>query len=62
MKHMNRRNFIKAGAVGLAGMSIIHSGLANTNLTFQQNAFVDKVKLGNTGLTDRKSTRLNSSH
>ena len=52
MKKINRRNFIKAGAAGLAGMSIIHSGLANTtNITFQQNAFVDKGKLGNTGLT-----------
>ena len=41
MKKMNRRVFIKTGAAGLAGISIIHSGLAGTNLNFQQNVLVD---------------------
>ena len=51
MEKMNRRNFIRTGAVGLAGMTVLQSGLANVNLKLQQNAVVDKVKLGNSGLT-----------
>ena len=51
MKQMNRRSFIKTGAVGLAGFTVLQHGLANIELNFQQNAVVDKVTLGNTGLT-----------
>jgi aryl-alcohol dehydrogenase-like predicted oxidoreductase len=49
MKQMNRRNFIKTGAIGLAGISVLRSGMANPMLSFDTT--VDKVKLGNSGLT-----------
>jgi len=48
---MNRRNFIKKGAIGLASVSVIQSGLAGTTFNLASTADVDKVKLGNTGLT-----------
>ena len=48
---MNRRNFIKTGAVGLAGISVMQHGLAKSSLSYQQDMLVDKVALGNTGLT-----------
>ena len=48
---MNRRNFIKAGAIGIAGISVLQQGLANVNLKLQQNTLVDRVRLGNSGLT-----------
>jgi Predicted oxidoreductases of the aldo/keto reductase family len=50
MKQMNRRGFIKTGAIGLAGITVLQKGLANVNLQLQQDTFVDKVKLGNSGL------------
>jgi len=48
---MNRRNFIKKGAIGLAGVSVLQSGLAGTTFNLASTADVDKVKLGNSGLT-----------
>ena len=51
MKRINRRNFIKAGAIGVAGMSVLQPGLANMNPDVRTNVLVDKVKLGNSGLT-----------
>ena len=50
MKQMNRRSFIKSGAIGLAGITVLQKGLANVNMQLQQGTFVDKVKLGNSGL------------
>lgn len=51
MKPMNRRHFIKTGAFGLAGFTVLQNGTANVDLISQQSVMVDKVKLGNTGLT-----------
>ena len=51
MKQMNRRKFIKSGAIGIAGISMLHQGFANVNLKYNQNAIVDKVKFGDSGLT-----------
>ena len=48
---MDRRNFIKKGAIGLAGVSVLQSGFAGTTFSMATNADVDKVKLGNSGLT-----------
>ena len=48
---MNRRSFIKSGAIGLAGISVLQQGLANVNIQLQQNTLVDKVSLGKSGLT-----------
>ncbi|MDR2679611.1 MAG: aldo/keto reductase [Tannerella sp.] len=50
MKQMNRRKFIKTGAIGLAGISALQSGMANINLTLPFDATVDRVNLGNSGL------------
>ena len=50
MKRMNRRNFIKTGAIGLAGITVLQKGLANVDMRLPQDTFVDKVKLGNSGL------------
>jgi aryl-alcohol dehydrogenase-like predicted oxidoreductase len=53
---MNRRNFIRTGLTGLAGLSVIGSaaGIINQSCTFSKvsgEIKVDKVKLGNSGLT-----------
>lgn len=50
MKQMNRRRFIKSGIFGLAGISVLQSGVANVNLTFPLETLVDWVKLGESGL------------
>ena len=47
MKKINRRDFIKTGAVGLAGISVVQCGFR----TSQKEMLVDKVSLGKTGLT-----------
>lgn len=46
---MNRRNFIRTGIVGVAGLSIAGSAVAE-GLMFPASATVDKVKFGETGL------------
>ena len=51
MKQMNRRYFIKSGAIGFAGITILPQGLAGCKSVYKQDTFVDKVKLGNSGLT-----------
>ena len=51
MKQMDRRDFIRTGVLGMAGLSILRPGLAEINHGLQQNATVDMVKFGNTGLT-----------
>jgi len=50
MNKMDRRNFIRTGLTGLAGLSVIGSNAMNLNFTFSEELTVDKVKLGNTGL------------
>lgn len=47
---MNRRNFIKKGVAGVAGISVVGTGLLQTGCSFGENLPVDKVKLGDTGL------------
>jgi len=51
MNKINRRKFIQTGLTGLAGFSIIGSKAMNLNLTLPGALTVDKVKLGNSGLT-----------
>lgn len=51
MNAMNRRKFIQAGLTGLAGFSVMGSGAANLNSIISQVVTVDKVKLGNSGLS-----------
>ena len=51
MAQINRRKFIKTGALGLAGLSVLQSGLAGTSFRVPPNIAVGKVKLGNCGIT-----------
>lgn len=49
---MDRRNFIRTGLTGLAGLSVMGSKAMNLNFaTTPESLLVDKVKLGGTGLT-----------
>lgn len=56
MTPINRRKFIKTGAIGLAGLTVLQSGTARvaetvgTNLTLSANIPVDQVRLGQCGL------------
>lgn len=49
MSKMDRRKFIATGIAGLAGITVIGSGIA-TGCAFSENLPVDMVKLGKTGL------------
>ncbi|MDR2146312.1 MAG: aldo/keto reductase [Tannerella sp.] len=51
MKSYNRREFIKTGALGLTGISLLQSYKSVANNAVSPNALVDKVKLGGSGLT-----------
>jgi aryl-alcohol dehydrogenase-like predicted oxidoreductase len=51
MEQMNRRKFIKTGVLGLTGISVLQSGRANTMLNLPPDILVDRVKLGESGLT-----------
>lgn len=57
MTPINRRKFIKTGAIGLAGLSVLQSGAARiagttgTQLDFSPDMQVDQVRLGQSGLT-----------
>lgn len=48
MQDLSRRNFIRTGLTGIAGLTVACSGLGKINGSRQ--ASVDTVKLGNTGL------------
>ena len=48
---MDRRKFIYTGLTGLAGFSVIGSRAMNLNFNIPGILSVDKVKLGNSGLT-----------
>ena len=50
MEKINRRKFILAGTVGLAALSVDRKGFGKM-YTLVSDAMVDKVKLGNSGLT-----------
>ena len=51
MNKMNRRQFIQTGLTGIAGLSVIGSAAMNLNCSVSGAITVDKVKLGNSGLT-----------
>ncbi|GHU91090.1 hypothetical protein FACS1894155_10300 [Bacteroidia bacterium] len=51
MDKINRRKFIRTGLTGVTGLSIIGSGIINSGFTISGNSVVDKVKLGESGLT-----------
>ncbi len=51
MKQMNRRKFIKTGLTGLAGISVLQPVGAAINLNLPLSMSVDRVKLGESGLT-----------
>ncbi len=51
MNKMNRRKFIRTGLTGVAGLSVIGSGVVNMGFMVPDPLVVDKVKLGATGLT-----------
>lgn len=50
MDRIGRRRFIITGTAGLAGVSAITPGLANTIFAAPKEMAIDKVKLGETGL------------
>ena len=50
MNNINRRQFIKAGLTGLAGISVVSTGVINLKCAAGATR-VDRVKLGNSGLT-----------
>jgi len=51
MNNISRRKFILAGTVGLAGLSVAGRGMAEKMYSLANDTVVDKVKLGNSGLT-----------
>jgi len=51
MEKISRRRFILAGTVGLAGLSIAGKGMEENLYSLANDVVVDKVKLGNSGLT-----------
>ena len=51
MDKMNRRKFIQTSATGLAGLSVLGSGVVSMGFAKAANTTVDKVTLGKTGLT-----------
>ncbi|MDR1381414.1 MAG: aldo/keto reductase [Tannerella sp.] len=52
MEQMNRREFIRTGVSGLAGLSLAGVGVLNAGCTLPAGeTFVDRVKLGDSGLT-----------
>jgi aryl-alcohol dehydrogenase-like predicted oxidoreductase len=48
---MNRRRFIRTSLSGVAGLSLAGRGMADISSMMSGDTVVDKVKLGNTGLT-----------
>jgi predicted aldo/keto reductase-like oxidoreductase len=51
MSKINRREFLRTGIAGLAGISVIVPGMATRSFMLPANTVVDKVKLGESGLT-----------
>ena len=51
MNKMNRRQFIQTGIAGLTGLSILSTGIINLRCTIPGTNKIDKVILGNSGLT-----------
>ncbi|MDR2969262.1 MAG: aldo/keto reductase [Tannerellaceae bacterium] len=51
MNRINRRRFIKTGIAGIAGLSLTGTGFVNANSALTTETTVDKIKLGNSGLT-----------
>ncbi|MDR2469937.1 MAG: aldo/keto reductase [Tannerella sp.] len=47
---MNRREFIRAGAAGLVGLSVAGAGVVNAGCTMPADVVADRIKLGNSGL------------
>ncbi|MEI3106092.1 MAG: hypothetical protein V8T16_11320 [Parabacteroides merdae] len=47
---MDRRKFIQTGVAGVAGLSLVRTGLANIRMAVPSDISVDRVKLGKTGL------------
>lgn len=50
MENINRRSFIRQGAVGIAGTVAAASGLISLSFNPVSNAMIDMVKLGETGM------------
>lgn len=51
MGKMNRREFLKTGLTGMAGLSFIGTAMAQMGIASPEDIIVDRVKLGGTGLT-----------
>ena len=51
MNKISRRKFILTGTVGLAGLAVAGKGMAENMYSFVNDVVVDKVRLGDTGLT-----------
>ena len=51
MNKISRRRFILAGTVGFAGMAVAGKGMADKMHFSENDIVVDRVKLGNSGLT-----------
>lgn len=51
MTKLNRRQFIQVGVAGVAGFSVLGAGISQMSFSLPSNVQVDRVKLGNTGLS-----------
>lgn len=51
MKNLNRRQFIQTGFAGVTGLSLVGASVPHLSFMASDNAQVDLVKLGETGLT-----------
>ncbi len=51
MKNLNRRDFIQKSAAGIAGVTALVNALPEITYAIDKTATIDKVPLGNTGLT-----------
>ncbi len=51
MKKMDRRDFIKTGLSGIAGLTILPAGITLTSSKCSSDKLIDMVKLGKSGLT-----------
>lgn len=50
MNHLNRRHFIRTGALGIAG-ALAFNTVDASSLLLKGDSVIDRVKLGNTGMT-----------